>query len=125
MTNVSQIRAKQKKANATVAIATVSPSEGVAKRRCVLAQRRCWRAPAGFGFFMDNNMVSETSNPVAYTSEIKRLSIQGIIYTFIHNYELVGKNLMKFIHHTSNIQSIQLQSTKVMRIRANLVGEIG
>jgi len=37
MTNVSQIRAKQKKANATVAIATVSPSEGLAKRRCVLA----------------------------------------------------------------------------------------
>ena len=73
---------------------------------------------------MDNSMVSETSNPVAYTSEIKWLSIQGIIYTFIHNYELVGKNLMKFIHHTSNIQSIQLQCTKVMGIRANLIGEI-
>ena len=73
---------------------------------------------------MDNSMVSETSNPVAYTSEIKRLSIQGIIYTFIHNYEPVGKNLMKFIHHTSNIQSIQLQSTKVMGIRANLIGEL-
>ena len=73
---------------------------------------------------MNNSMVSETSNPMAYTSEIKRLSIQGIIYTFIHNYEPVGKNLMKFIHHTSYIQMIQIKSIKVMGIRANLIGEL-
>ena len=36
MTNVSQIREKQKKAKATVAIATVSPSEGASERMRVL-----------------------------------------------------------------------------------------
>ena len=31
---------------------------------------------------------------------------------------------IKFIYNTSNIQSIQIQSSKVMGIRANLIGEL-
>jgi hypothetical protein len=52
---------------------------------------------------MNNSMVSENSNLVAYISEIKRLNIQGIVYTFIY---------------------ILNPWAKVMGIMANLIGEL-
>ena len=108
---------QNKEKTKTVAFATASPGESLAKLRRVLTQRSGQRAPAGFEFPIDNSTILRIPNPMAFLSETKLLNIQDTIHIFIRKHKPVCKTWCYLMHSQYSNSTHRVIGTKAYLMR--------